>query len=145
MNEIHGYCGYRCDMCPAFVRNQKGPEDRQKVSDGWQKYLGFRMEPEKIVCAGCPFEGCHLDSDCQVRPCAIAKGFATCAECAELDSCEKLRGKAEASIVCFSRTARLQACPGLVEGPRADGVSTNRGYANYGTALRDHWSNYLNL
>ncbi len=96
MNEIHGYCGYRCDLCPAFVRNQKGPEDRQRVSDGWQKYLGFRMEPETIVCAGCRFDGCHLDTDCQVRPCAMAKGYATCAECAEIDDCEKLKKRADA-------------------------------------------------
>jgi len=96
MNEIHGYCGYRCDLCPAFVSNQKGIEDRQRISDGWQKYLGFRMEPEQIVCAGCCFEGCHLDGDCKVRLCAIAKSCMTCAECVEFDSCGQLRKKTEA-------------------------------------------------
>ncbi len=96
MTAIYGYCGYRCDLCPAFVRNQKGPEDRQKVSRGWDKYLGFHMEPESILCDGCPFDGCHLDGGCKVRPCAVEKGYATCVECADADSCEKLKGRMDA-------------------------------------------------
>ncbi len=96
MKKIHGYCGYRCDLCPAFVRNQKGPEDRKRVSDGWKKYLGFRMEPEALACAGCRFEGCHLDGNCQVRPCATARGFETCADCSEIDSCKKVKKKLDA-------------------------------------------------
>ena len=96
MNELYAYCGFRCDLCPAFINNQTGPEDRQKTSEGWQKYLGFHMPAEKIVCAGCPNEGCPLDAGCKVRPCAIAKGFATCAECNQFDSCAELAAKVKA-------------------------------------------------
>ena len=96
MNAILGYCGFRCDLCPAFETNLKGPEDRQRVSNGWQKYLGFRIEPEKISCAGCRFDGCHLDANCKVRPCARAKSLETCAECAGFDACEFLKTKADA-------------------------------------------------
>ncbi len=96
MKELHAYCGYRCDLCPAFINNQTGPQDRQKISEGWQKYYGFHMPAEQIACAGCPYDGCHLDSGCKVRPCAVAKGFTTCAECPQSESCEMLAARVKA-------------------------------------------------
>ena len=27
---------------------------------------------------------------CEIKPCVIRKGYESCAECAEMDSCEKL-------------------------------------------------------
>ncbi|MEW6364939.1 MAG: DUF3795 domain-containing protein [Acidobacteriota bacterium] len=94
MSEIHGRCGYRCDLCPAFERNQRGPEDRERISAGWKKYYDFEMPTAEIVCAGCRFEGHHLDDECKVRPCAETRGYSTCAECQEGDSCDLLKKKA---------------------------------------------------
>lgn len=94
MNEIYSRCGYRCDLCPAFERNQTGPQDRERVSAGWEKYYnGFHMDPGEIVCAGCPFEGHHIDGGCTVRPCANARGCVTCADCSEYGSCDMLNKK----------------------------------------------------
>jgi len=91
MSEIYSRCGYRCDLCPAFERNQTGPQDRERVSAGWEKYYnGFHMDPAQIVCAGCPFEGRHIDGGCPVRPCANARGCVTCADCSEYGSCDML-------------------------------------------------------
>ena len=51
------------------------------------------MDPAEIACAECCFEGHHLDDECKVRPCAEARGHATCAECPECDSCDLLKKK----------------------------------------------------
>jgi hypothetical protein len=92
MKPILTRCGFRCDLCPAYKPNiVKSPQNKQKLSDGWFKYFGFRIPPENIYCEGCMTAPSNLlDKDCPVRPCVIDKGFAHCGEC---DSyiCEKLK------------------------------------------------------
>ena len=84
MTPILARCGYRCDLCPAYRGNIHGPEDQQRVSDGWFKYYGFRIAPESIGCDGClddrP-EACRIDAACPVRSCSMTRGFETCAVC----------------------------------------------------------------
>ncbi len=83
-NPIIAFCGYRCDLCPAFRANVHGPEDRERASDGWFKYFGFRIPPEQICCDGCCDKrpkARRIDKSCPIRPCAIARGMSTCAEC----------------------------------------------------------------
>jgi len=84
-------CGYRCDLCLAYKPNiEKNPANRQILSDGWHKYFGFRLPPEKICCDGCMSTDPHLiDDQCPVRPCVIDKGLDNCAQC-EQYGCEKL-------------------------------------------------------
>ena len=49
MKEILSRCGYRCDLCLAYRPHIEAyPEDRQRLSDGWFKYFGFRIPPEEI-------------------------------------------------------------------------------------------------
>src|SRR5512139_2022666 len=75
-------CGYRCDLCPAYRENIRGPGDQRRTSDGWFKYYGFRIPPEQICCDGCldarP-EARRIDRDCPVRPCARVRATPTCA------------------------------------------------------------------
>lgn len=87
MSEIIGRCGYRCDLCPAYVGNIKDDADRQRASDGWFKYFGFRVPPAEIDCRGCSPD--CVDKDCPVRPCAEAKAHADCSLCGEFP-CDKL-------------------------------------------------------
>ncbi len=84
-------CGYRCDLCLAYQPNvESQPFNRQKLSDGWHQYFGFRLPPESISCDGCMAEAPRLiDQSCPVRPCVIAKGLANCAECGDY-VCAKL-------------------------------------------------------
>jgi hypothetical protein len=84
-------CGYRCDLCLAYKPNvEKSPSNQQKLSDGWYKYFGFRIPPEKIICDGCMSENPRLiDSTCPVRPCVIEKGLTNCAQCEDY-VCSKL-------------------------------------------------------
>ena len=95
MAEVLARCGYRCDLCPGYAGNIQSFEDRQKVSDGWFKYYGFRIEPEQIRCDGCRDENPHarrIDGQCKVRTCAIGRGLDTCAKCKERP-CQELKDK----------------------------------------------------
>ncbi|MHC4560782.1 MAG: DUF3795 domain-containing protein [Planctomycetota bacterium] len=95
MNEILGRCGYRCDLCPAYKDNIDSSEDRQRVSDGWFKYYGFRIPPAEIYCDGCRDEKVNakrIDAECKVRQCAITRGVDTCANC-EQYLCDELKAK----------------------------------------------------
>jgi hypothetical protein len=92
MKPILTRCGYRCDLCLAYKPNiEEHPENRQKLSDGWHKYFGFRLPPSEICCDGCMSEDPHLiDQGCPVRPCVIERGLENCAQCGDYDGCDKL-------------------------------------------------------
>jgi hypothetical protein len=94
MREILGKCGFRCDLCPAHEKNIGSLEDKQKVSDGWFQYFGFRIPAEEIACTGCQGKGETLDSGCPVRPCAVEKGVENCAHCAEFE-CDTLKTRTD--------------------------------------------------
>lgn len=89
MAEILARCGYRCDLCPGYVDNIKSDEDRQRVSDGWFKYIGVRVPLEEIGCRGCLEKEEPADQDCPVRPCVQEKGLDNCGYCREFP-CSKL-------------------------------------------------------
>lgn len=90
--EVITRCGYRCDLCLAYRPNVERDDRRRALSDGWAKYFGFRIPPERIVCDGCvsPGQPRLVDEGCPVRPCVIARGFGTCAACGAY-VCDKLR------------------------------------------------------
>jgi len=84
LTPIIARCGYRCDLCPAYKENIHGPEDLQRTSDGWFKYYGFRIPPDRIRCDGCLDErpdARRIDKTCPIRPCAVARGVETCGHC----------------------------------------------------------------
>lgn len=92
MEAIFTRCGYRCDLCLAYKPNvEANPSNRQKLSDGWFKYFGFRIPAEEICCDGCMGENPKLiDTGCPVRPCVTEKGLENCSQC-EQYVCEKLK------------------------------------------------------
>ncbi len=92
MDAILSRCGFRCDLCLAYRPNVEAhPENRQALSDGWQRYFGFRIPPEQVVCDGCWSEdGRLLDAACPVRPCVADRALANCAGCGEY-VCDRLR------------------------------------------------------
>jgi len=93
MEPVLSLCGMRCDLCLAYLPNVEAhPENRQLISDGWHKYFGFRIPPEKIQCGGCFTHGNPtLDAECPVRPCVIEHDLENCAGCEDY-VCEKLQG-----------------------------------------------------
>ena len=89
------FCGYRCDLCPAHVKNVDRLTDRTTLRAGWKKFFGFDVPEEHILCVGCAEEGNHLDTDCPVRPCAMEKHVTNCSFCDFFDSCDTLRSRAD--------------------------------------------------
>ena len=89
------FCGYRCDLCPAHVKNIDKLCDRTTLRKGWKTFFGFDLPEERITCVGCSQKGTHLDTDCPVRPCAMEKRIDNCSYCTFFDSCEKLQSRAD--------------------------------------------------
>ncbi len=92
MQEMISYCGLVCTGCPAFIATQaNSDEERQRVVEKWSSEQ-FPLSAEDINCDGCLstdkrlFKFCN---DCEVRVCAVDKGVANCAHCADF-ACAKL-------------------------------------------------------
>jgi hypothetical protein len=85
MKDLFSKCGCNCGRCPSYKGNLQTDEDRQRCSDGWHKYLGFRLSPGKLrLCDGCQTpddENPVRYQNCYVRRCAVRNGVETCAHC----------------------------------------------------------------
>jgi hypothetical protein len=85
MKDLFAKCGCNCGRCPSYKGNLQTDEDRQRCSDGWYRYLGFRLSPGKLR----PCDGCQATDDenrvryqnCYVRTCAVRNSVETCAHC----------------------------------------------------------------
>jgi hypothetical protein len=87
MEEMIGYCGYSCHLCAA---RSDDLEVRQRLVDGWRKYLGHEhYTAENVRCDGCRSDGRLADTKCEARPCAIERGVESCACCNDF-VCEKV-------------------------------------------------------
>jgi hypothetical protein len=83
-----GYCGNNCHLCGA---RSDDPAIRQKVVDGWKKFLHLEMYTvENIKCDGCRSKGKLADGQCKIRPCVMEKKLPGCGHCDDLLSCEKI-------------------------------------------------------
>jgi Protein of unknown function (DUF3795) len=80
-------CGFRCDLCPAFFKNEMGPEYQAEIAAGWKNYYDIDMAAEKIICDGCRAEiapGRELPArECKTRDCVADKDLENCAHCDE--------------------------------------------------------------
>jgi len=88
MEEMIGYCGYNCHLCPA---RSDDPTLRQELVEGWKRLYGHEnYTAENVQCCGCKGDGATADKECQVRPCAQEKGLESCADCEDF-ACPKLK------------------------------------------------------
>jgi hypothetical protein len=93
MNTLIAPCGLDCMLCDA--RSATVNNDAvalAAVARKWTKEYGGTFTAESVRCHGChATDGVQVDHcrDCNVRLCAIGKGYVTCAECADF-GCEKL-------------------------------------------------------
>jgi hypothetical protein len=93
MNRFIAYCGLNCEKCDAYLATVHNDSRlREKTAQLWSELNGAPITPEMINCTGCRMEGPKTpfcESLCPIRQCAKAKQFETCADCAELSTCEK--------------------------------------------------------
>ena len=94
MNDYIAFCGLNCETCEARLATVANDEAlRRKVAKEWSELNGVLITPEMINCFGCRKDGAktlYCESLCPIRRCAIGKGYETCGNCQEIESCEKV-------------------------------------------------------
>ncbi|MBN1591915.1 MAG: DUF3795 domain-containing protein [Candidatus Coatesbacteria bacterium] len=71
------YCGIYCGACEIVHEERNGRLSSYAETAG--------VSPDEMSCHGCKSDTItKCCKECEVRACAISKGFATCAECEEV-------------------------------------------------------------
>lgn len=96
MNNLIATCGINCAECEARIATLNNDDElRKTIAEKWKtEYGNEAITAEMIYCTGCNAEGAKIGhcAECEIRSCAHAKGFITCAECVSFDSCETIAG-----------------------------------------------------
>jgi hypothetical protein len=90
MEKIIACCGLDCATCDARIATITNDDElRASTAKQWTAQFHADITPEMINCTGCREPGVKFNhcTECEIRNCAIAKGFNTCADCGELESC----------------------------------------------------------
>ncbi|MFH2096153.1 MAG: DUF3795 domain-containing protein [Bacteroidota bacterium] len=87
-------CGLDCATCDARIATMANDDIlRETTAEKWRKqYNAEGITASMINCTGCVEEGVKFAhcSKCDIRTCATAKGYKTCADCKMIDSCETI-------------------------------------------------------
>lgn len=87
-------CGLDCEKCDSYIATKNNDQAlREKTAKYWSELNHVTILPEHINCEGCRMEGVKTvfcSSLCEIRKCAVAKGYATCGDCAENENCPKV-------------------------------------------------------
>ena len=93
-NNMIAFCGLNCAKCDAFIATKNNDNTlREKTAKLWSELNHITILPEQINCEGCRCDGkktVFCDKLCQIRQCVMKKGFETCGDCSELESCSKV-------------------------------------------------------
>jgi hypothetical protein len=91
MEKIISCCGLNCATCEARIATMSNDDElRKATAEKWKTQYGVsEMAPEMINCTGCREEGVKIGhwSMCQIRQCANDKGFKTCGDCDDVETC----------------------------------------------------------
>ena len=94
MKRLIAICGLDCEKCDAYIATKNDDQElREKTARLWSALNQASILPEHIHCEGCRMNGIKTlfcSSLCEIRKCAVAKGFETCASCSESDACPKV-------------------------------------------------------
>ena len=96
MEKLIACCGLNCATCDARIATVKIDDELRKVTaEKWkQMYGAAELTPEMINCTGCREPGVKFShcNECEIRNCVKAKGYDTCGECKELETCTIVAG-----------------------------------------------------
>jgi len=94
MKDNIAFCGLDCERCEARMATINDDDAlRRKVAEEWSRLNGIEILPEMINCVGCRAEGVktvYCQSLCPIRQCGLSRGYRTCGECGELETCDKV-------------------------------------------------------
>ena len=92
MKKMIGCCGLDCEKCDAYLATIHNDDAlRAKTAKLWSDLNEFEIPPEMINCMGCRVDGAktyYCSDMCEIRKCALGKGFETCGECSGMARCE---------------------------------------------------------
>lgn len=86
------YCCINCDICPLYKATiDKDEEAKMKLANEWGDAKKPDFKLENFYCYGCKDERSKgvVGMGCTVRKCALKKGFATCAQCGDFETCDE--------------------------------------------------------
>lgn len=96
MEKLIACCGLNCSTCEARIATIKNDDElRKETAEKWKTLYNVPdMSPAMINCTGCREEGVKLGhwSMCPIRNCSKEKGYETCGECKELETCDIISG-----------------------------------------------------
>ena len=96
MEKIISCCGLNCATCEARIATIKNNDElRKATAEKWKTlYNSPDISPDMINCTGCKEEGVTFShcSVCQIRNCVETKGFNTCGDCPEMNTCSIVSG-----------------------------------------------------
>lgn len=94
MNDLISYCGINCESCEARLATLANDDVmREEVAEKWRKAFNPSITAAMINCTGCRKEGVKIShwNECQIRLCAVAKGYAHCGLCNEIGTCQNIK------------------------------------------------------
>jgi len=96
MEKIISCCGLNCATCDARIATIKNDDElRRTTAEKWRtQFNSSDITTEMINCTGCREEGVKFAhcAVCEIRNCVRTKGFDTCGNCSEMDTCSKVAG-----------------------------------------------------
>ena len=91
MDELIACCGVDCATCDARIATIKNDDKlRKEVAEKWRALYGVsELTAEMINCTGCRTEGVKIGNclECEIRKCVQGKGYATCGDCPDIETC----------------------------------------------------------
>ena len=91
MKDLIACCGLDCEICDARIATLNNDDAlREATARKWSEMNNTpEITAETINCLGCRTDGMKFGfcAMCEIRSCALGKGFATCGECADLATC----------------------------------------------------------
>jgi hypothetical protein len=96
MEKLISCCGLNCATCDARIATVKNDDElRKATADKWRvSFNAPDLSYTMINCTGCREEGIKFNhcEMCEIRNCVKAKGFSTCGECSEMETCAIVSG-----------------------------------------------------
>ena len=95
LKQLFGCCGLDCEKCGAYIATINNDDEmRKQTAKLWSEWNNTEIPPEAINCMGCRSDGVkayYCSALCEIRKCALSKGFSTCGECADWARCQTLK------------------------------------------------------
>ena len=97
MKDLIACCGIDCEVCETRIATINNDDEmRKRLAKFYNENYGANLTPEMVNCTGCRMPGVkspNCQQYCQIRRCVAEKGYKTCGDCADLESCAMIKEK----------------------------------------------------